>query len=153
MYSKCVLLFIVLYAYLITNFKDAPLFMWHLKTICTWYFDDTLSHTHISFRWRTIIFYKPLQFTKVKPKHSVFQYIVLYTRKCNILSNFKCNSLLEEEVVVVDSNADAMDVMLLLVVCLDGFVRWLVDAWLSFLVCVCCIVVICYKFVLVFFLK
>jgi len=31
--------------------------------------------------------------------------------------------LLEEEVVVVDSNADAMDVMLLLVVCLDGFVR------------------------------
>ena len=63
----------------------------------------------------------------VKPKHSVFQYFVLYTRKRNILSNFKCNSLLEEEVVVVvddedDSNADAMDVMLLLVVVgLDGF--------------------------------
>ena len=64
----------------------------------------------------------------VKPKHSVFQYFVLYTRKRNILSNFKCNSLLEEEVVVVDdeddSNADAMDVMLLLVVVgLDWFVR------------------------------
>ena len=63
----------------------------------------------------------------VKPKHSVFQYFVLYTRKRNILSNFKCNSLLEEEVVVVvddedDSNEDAMDVMLLLVVVgLDGF--------------------------------